>query len=53
MPMTVTIGTAAFLSACTNRMRVCPTPLARAVRMKSCCSTSSMEARMMRAMSAI
>ena len=33
MPMTVTIGTAAFFSACTNRMPPCPMPLERAVRM--------------------
>ena len=32
MPTTVTIGTAAFFSACTNRIWVCPTPFAFAVR---------------------
>ncbi len=32
MPMTVTIGTAAFLSACLRRSGVDATPLARAVR---------------------
>ena len=33
MPMTVTIGTAAFFSACRNSTFACPAPLARAVRM--------------------
>ena len=33
MPMTVTMGTAAFFKACTNRMPPCPMPLDRAVRM--------------------
>src|SRR6267154_2474663 len=30
MPMTVTIGTEAFFSACRNRIGLCPSPLARA-----------------------
>jgi len=33
MPMTVTICTAAFFSACTNSTEGWPSPLARAVRM--------------------
>ena len=32
LPITVTIGTAAFFSACTNRMARWPTPFAFAVR---------------------
>src|SRR5216684_1789941 len=35
MPITVTIGTAAFFKACTNRMPYCPMPLARAVRART------------------
>ena len=33
IPITVTIGTAAFFNAWRNRIVVFPTPLARAVRM--------------------
>jgi len=32
MPITVTIGTAAFFKACRKRMPLCPRPFARAVR---------------------
>jgi hypothetical protein len=53
VPMVVTIGTEAFFSACRISTRGSPRPLARAVRMKSSFSVSSMVARVMRASSAV
>ena len=51
-PITVSTGSSAFLSACRRTSNCSPRPLARATSTYSCVSTSSSDARVIRAISA-